>query len=98
MKILPSNDRVLILPIDMTLSNGGIYTGQLGEKDRRLHGTVLAVGPGAPNKDGGFNPIKQCKVGDNVIYGNVVTTVDDIQDGKQVFLVQSAAIVAVLED
>lgn len=97
MKIIPSNDRVLIEPHDMTLVNG-IYIGQAGGKDKRLHGTVLALGPGVPNKLGGFSPITQCKVGDTVIYGNVQTTVDDLLGDKQVLLVQSAAIVAVIED
>ena len=98
MKIIPSNDRVLILPTDMTLTNGGIYIGQTGGKDRRLHGKVLAVGQGTPDKYGKFTPITSCKVGDEVVFGNVTTTVDDMQDGKQVLLVQSAAIVAVIED
>lgn len=97
MIISPRNDRVLIAPIDLkSLSAGGIVLrGKLA--DIRLHGIVLAVGPGRVSPNGTLTPITQCYIGDKVIYGQVTTTVEDkLENGDTVHLVQSDAIVAVI--
>ena len=94
--IYPSNDRVLIKPIDLeAISGGGIVITNI---DDRLHGLVMAIGPGKQNAAGNIIPITQCKVGDTVIYGNVASTLKDrLDNGDKCILVVSEAIVAVLK-
>lgn len=94
--IYPSNDRVLIVPIDLeAISGGGIVITSL---DERKHGKVIAIGPGKQNASGALIPITQCKVGDTVIYGNVASTIKDrLDNGDKCLLVVSEAIVAVLK-
>jgi chaperonin GroES len=95
--INPSNDRVLIKPIDLeAISGGGIVLGG-GAKDTRLHGKVMAIGPGRQNAAGNLIPVTQCKVGDEVIYGNVANTCDDrLDNGEKCVLVVAEAIVGVI--
>lgn len=95
--IHPSNDRVLIKPIKLeAMSGGGIVLGG-GAKDDRLHGKVIAIGPGKQNANGSLIPIVQCKVGDTVIYGNVASTVKDrLDNGDKCILLVAEAIVGVI--
>lgn len=94
--IYPSNDRVLINPIDLeAISGGGIVITNM---DDRRHGKVMSIGPGKQNASGHIIPITQCKVGDTVIYGNVASTIEDrLDNGDKCLLVVSEAIVAVLK-
>tara|TARA_R110000824_G_C15011606_1_gene657396 strand:- start:416 stop:754 length:339 start_codon:yes stop_codon:yes gene_type:complete len=98
MKVIPLMDRVLIKPIEaIQKSNGGIVlTGENG-KVTYLHGVILAMGPGKQKANGDYvaTPLE---IGDRVIYGNVSSTLEDMQDGEKVLLVESNAIVAKLED
>ena len=91
-------DRVLIKPIEaIQKSNGGIVlTGENG-KVTYLHGVILAKGPGKQKADGSYvaTPLE---IGDRVIYGNVSSTLEDMQNGEKVLLVESNAIVARLEE
>ena len=95
--IYPSNDRVLIKPIKLeAMSGGGIVLGG-GAKDTRLHGKVMAIGPGKQNAAGNLIPVTQCKVGDEVIYGNVASSIDErLDNGDKCILVVAEAIVGVI--
>lgn len=95
--INPSNDRVLIEPITLENKSAGgiVLRGALA--DVRLHGKVLAIGPGKQNANGNMIPIEQCKVGDIVIYGEVASTIKDrLDNGEDCILIVAEAIVAVL--
>tara|TARA_R110000772_G_scaffold22123_2_gene60097 strand:- start:1117 stop:1437 length:321 start_codon:yes stop_codon:yes gene_type:complete len=89
-------DRVLIKPIEaIQKSNGGIVLTGENSKVTYLHGEILAKGPGKQKANGEYVPTP-LEVGDKVIYGNVSSTLEDMQDGEKVLLVESNAIVAML--
>jgi co-chaperonin GroES (HSP10) len=92
--IYPSNDRVLIKPIKLEAVSGG---GIVINIDDRLHGKVMAIGPGKQNAAGNLIPVTQCKVGDEVIYGNVASSIDErLDNGDKCILVVAEAIVGVI--
>lgn len=91
-ELIPLNDRVLVEPLEM--SAGGIILAG-GGKDTPLHGKVLAVGKGLLMSNGKRVPMTVA-VGDEVVYGKVLTTVDDVMNGKPVLLIQEQAIVALV--
>lgn len=95
--IIPCNDRILIKPIKMEAkSGGGIVLGG-GLKDERLHGIVMAIGQGRMAASGKCLVTFQGKVGDEVIYGNVTTTVDErLDNGDECILVMTEAIVGII--
>ena len=98
MKVVPLMDRVLIKPIEaIQKSNGGIVLTGDNSKVTYLHGEILAMGPGKQKANGDYvaTPLE---VGDRVIYGNVSSTLEDMQNGEKVLLVESNAIVAKLVD
>lgn len=98
MRIVPMMDRVLIKPIEaVQKSTGGIVLAGEESKINHLHGEVLALGPGKQKASGEYVPIP-FEIGDKVIYGNVSSTLDDMQDGEKVLLVEQNAIVAKLVD
>ena len=97
--INPCNDRILIKPIKLEAkSGGGILLG--GDvKDTRLHGIVLAIGQGRMAASGKCLVTFQGKVGDEVIYGNVTTTVEErLDNGEECLLVMTEAIVGIISN
>ena len=98
MRIVPLMDRVLIKPLEVEQkSTGGIVLTGENTKVTYLHGEVLAMGPGKQKASGEYVPIP-FEIGDKVIYGNVSSTLEDMQNGDKVLLVEQNAIVAKLED
>lgn len=100
MNIKPLSDRVLIKPLDVEdITAGGILLAQsVSVKEERLHGVVLAIGEGRPNAAGKFIQTFTGKVGDEVIYGNVTSTIKEIQNGDRVILIVGDAIVGVINE
>lgn len=95
--ITPCNDRVLIKPLKLeNLSAGGIVLrGAMA--DTRLHGKVMAIGRGVMNAQGKLVVTFEGKVGDEVIYGNINTTIDErLDNGEPCLLVMSQAIVGII--
>jgi co-chaperonin GroES (HSP10) len=92
--VRPVNDRVVVRPLD-EVSSGGIVLTQTA-KTSKLRGIVLAVGEGRQKATGERIPIDICKVGDEIIYGNVANTVLDDLDGKPIHIIVEQAIVAVV--
>lgn len=93
-EIIPLQDRVLILPMEVeTLSAGGIVMA--GGDLTFNHAKVLAVGQGRLMASGRM--AMDMKVGDIVIYGDLANTVEDKLDGKRVLLVVEQAIVAIIK-
>lgn len=98
MFIKPMMDRVLIEPVEVEQkSGGGIVLSGADTKINYLHGTVIAKGPGKQKANGEYVPIP-LELGQTVIYGNVSSTLEDMIDGKKVFLVEQNAIVGIITD
>lgn len=96
MFIRPLQDRVLIEPLEVEQkSAGGIVLAGADAKINYLHGKVIAKGPGKQKATGEHVPIP-LELGDVVIYGNVSSTLEDMVDGKKVFLVEQNAIVGII--
>ncbi len=95
--ITPCNDRILIKPIVMEgKTAGGIVISNI---DTRLHGTVMAIGQGRMAASGKCLITFQGKVGDEVIYGNVTTTVEErLDNGEECLLVMTEAIVGIISN
>lgn len=93
----PTLDRVLIKNVPVT-SAGGILLadGHVSQK-LMLHGEVLAIGTGRIMGDGTIMPINSVKVGDRVIYGSLMSNIEDYSTGEKLVLVQEIGIVAVIE-
>jgi len=68
-KMEPLYDRVIIKPIaEESKTASGIYIPDTASKEKPQKGTIVAVGPGKPNKNGTITPMV-VKVGDVVLYG-----------------------------
>lgn len=50
MKVLPTDDRVLVKPIEETVTKGGIHLPDKG-REKPARGVVVAVGPGRKTDD-----------------------------------------------
>src|SRR5678810_894323 len=67
MPLTPLHDRVIVKREEAeTKTTGGILLPDTA-KNKPQKGTVTAVGPGKPNKDGKVTPL-QVKVGDKVLF------------------------------
>ena len=97
MKLIPLGDRVLLSPlvVESKSTSGIILSGEISKT--YLHGEVIAVGPGKQKANGSYVPVP-VKIGDKVVYGNVQSTLEDMQDGVKVFLVEQNAIIALIEE
>ena len=77
-ELKPLGDRVLIKPVvEEEKSKGGILLPDTVSKEKPQAGEILAVGPGATNKDGKIVPMT-VKKGDKVVYAKYSGT--DIKD------------------
>lgn len=79
MKLKPLDDRVLVEPLEAedTTTGGIVLPDAAKEKPQR--GTIIAVGPGRLNDEGGRDPMSVA-VGDVVVYGQyggTDVTIDD---------------------
>jgi chaperonin GroES len=79
MKLKPLDDRVLVEPFEADdVTAGGIVLPDAA-KEKPQRGTVVAVGPGHLNDEGGRDPLAVA-VGDVVVYGQyggTDVTIDD---------------------
>ncbi len=83
-ELKPLGDRVLIKPlVEEEKSKGGILLPDTVSKEKPQAGEILAVGPGATNKDGKIVPMT-VKKGDKVVYakysGTDIKNDDDDED------------------
>lgn len=94
-KLLPSNDRVLIRPIDEgEQTYGNIVIPDMG-KEKPEMGEVIATGEGRMSEfSGKFIPVKH-KVGDIVLVPKVGTLRIDF-DGQEYYIAQDKEILAVV--
>lgn len=86
-KIKPLGDRVIVSPIEPKEEiRGGIIIPD-SAKEKPMQGKVIAVGPGALNKDGKRNPM-DVKAGDVVLYGKYSGTEVKLNDEKYLIMHQ----------
>ena len=94
----PSNDRILIRPIDEgEQTYGNIVIPDMG-KEKPEMGEVLSVGPGRQSE---LDPskiisVRSCKVGDVVLVPKIGTLRIDF-DGEEYYLAQDREVLAVVK-
>jgi len=92
----PSNDRVLIKPIDEgEQTYGSIVIPDMG-KEKPEMGEVIAVGQGRMSEFGHFIPVKH-KVGDIVLVPKIGTLRIDFE-GEEFYIAQDREILAVIKE
>ena len=98
-KLQPTNDRILIKPIDEgEQTYGSIVIPDLG-KEKPSMGKVLAVGPGRQSE---LDPsklitVRSCKVGDTVLVPKIGTLRLDFE-GEEYYIAQDREILAVIKE
>ena len=97
-KLLPTNDRILIKPIDEgEQTYGNIIIPDMGKEKPEI-GEVLAVGPGRQSE---LDPsklitIRSCKVGDVVLVPKIGTLRIDFE-GDEYYIAQDREVLAVVK-
>lgn len=97
-KLLPTNDRILIKPIDEgEQTYGNIIIPDMG-KEKPEVGQVLAIGPGRQSE---LDPsklitIRSCKVGDTVLVPKIGTLRIDFE-GEEYYIAQDREVLAVVK-
>jgi chaperonin GroES len=98
-KLSPSNDRILIQPIEEgEQSYGDLVIPDMG-KEKPEMGKVLAVGPGRQSE---LDPskvisVRSCKVGDVVLVPKIGTLRIDFE-GDEYYLAQDKEVLAVVKE
>ena len=92
----PSNDRLLLKPIDEgEKTYGSIVIPDMG-KEKPEMGEVIAVGQGRMSEFGHFIPVKH-KVGDIVLVPKIGTLRIDFE-GEEYYIAQDKEILAVIKE
>ena len=95
-QLKPSNDRILIKPIDEgEQTYGNIVIPDMG-KEKPEMGEVLAVGPGRLSEYGQMIPVRSCKVGDIVLVPKIGTLRIDFE-GDEYYIAQDREVLAVVK-
>ena len=93
----PTNDRVLLKPIEEGEQKyGNIVIPDMG-KERPEIGEVLATGPGRLSEHGQLISIRTCKVGDIVMVPKIGTLRVDFE-GEEYYIAQDREILAVIKE
>ena len=94
--LTPSNDRILIKPIDEgEQTYGSIVIPDMG-KEKPEMGEIIAVGQGRMSEFGHFIPVKH-KVGDIVLVPKIGTLRIDFE-GEEFYIAQDREILAVIKE
>jgi chaperonin GroES len=94
-ELRPTNDRILLKPIDEgEQTYGSIVIPDMG-KERPEMGEVIAIGPGRFTETGTLNTVRSCKVGDVVLVPKIGTLRIDF-DGQEYYIAQDREILAVV--
>ena len=93
----PTNDRLLVKPIDEgEQTYGNIVIPDMGREKPEM-GEVVAVGPGRLSEYGKLIPIRSCKVGDTVLLPKIGTLRVDFE-GDEYFIAQDREVLAVVTE
>jgi chaperonin GroES len=88
MSVRPLEDRILIKPTEPeTKTASGLFLPE-SAKERPMHGTVVAVGPGLLLENGERAPVT-VKKGDTVVYGKYAGTEIEIKNVSHVIMRES---------
>jgi len=95
-ELKPTNDRILLQPIDEgEQTYGNIVIPDMGKEKPEL-GIVLAVGPGRMSENGTMMLVRSCKVGDVVMVPKIGTLRIDFE-GEEYYIAQDREVLAVVE-
>ena len=95
-ELKPTNDRILLKPIDEgEQTYGNIVIPDMGKEKPEL-GVVLAVGPGRMSENGTMMLVRSCKVGDVVMVPKIGTLRIDFE-GEEYYIAQDKEVLAVVE-
>ena len=93
----PTNDRILVKPIDeVEQTYGNIVIPVMG-KEKPEMGEVLAIGPGRMSEHNQLITVRSCKVGDIVLVPKVGTLRIDFE-GEEYYIAQDREILAVIKE
>ena len=96
-ELKPTNDRILLKPIDEgEQTYGSIVIPDMG-KERPEMGKVLAIGPGRLSEHGQLITVRSCKVGDVVLVPKIGALRLDF-DGEEYYIAQDREILAVVHE
>jgi chaperonin GroES len=88
MNVKPLRDKILVKPKPVEeVSAGGIIIPETA-KDVPVEGKILAVGNGILTRDGDHIPL-DVSVGDNILYKKNGTTITEIEQGGEKYLIMS---------
>lgn len=95
LNLRPLGDRVVVEPLDeeQTTASGIVLPETAKEKPQR--GKVLAVGPGARDKDGKVVPL-DVKVGDTVLFAKYAGTEFKMSTTRTLLVMRESDLLAVL--
>jgi len=95
-KLNPSNDRVVVKPIEEDEQlYGNIIVPDMG-KERPEMGTIIATGPGRMSEFGKHIPVK-AKVGQVVLVPKIGSIRVELE-GQEFYIVQDREILAIVEE
>jgi chaperonin GroES len=95
MKVRPLHDRILVKRIEEEAkSKGGILIPDTA-KEKPQEGSVVAVGKGKVNDDGGLRPLEVHK-GDRILFGKYSGTEIRLE-GEEHLIIREDDVLAVLE-
>lgn len=93
----PTNDRILVKPIDEgEQTYGSIVIPDMG-KEKPEMGEVLAIGPGRLSEHGQLITVRSCKVGDIVLVPKIGTLRIDFE-GEEYYIAQDREVLAVVKE
>ncbi|TMW40182.1 hypothetical protein DOY81_014739, partial [Sarcophaga bullata] len=96
-RIIPMLDRILVQRAEtLTTTKGGIVLPEKAQ-GKMMHGTVVAVGPGARNPQTGVNVPLDVKEGDRVLLPEYGGTKVELEDKKEYLLFRESDILAKVE-
>jgi len=96
LKMRPLGDRVVIEPLDeQEMTASGIVLPETA-KEKPQRGKVLAVGPGARDKDGNLVPL-DVQVGDTVLFAKYAGTEFKLTSSQKLLVMRENDLLAVLE-
>jgi|SRR6056300_349525 chaperonin GroES len=96
-KLHPTNDRILVKPIDEgEQTYGSIVIPDMG-KEKPEMGEVLATGPGRLSEHGQLITVRSCKVGDIVLVPKIGTLRIDFE-GEEYYIAQDKEVLAVVKE
>jgi chaperonin GroES len=95
--LLPSNDRIVLKPIDEgEKTYGNIVIPDMGKEKPEI-GEVIATGPGRLSEYGQMIPVRSCKKGDIVLVPKIGTLRIDFE-GEEYYIAQDREILAVIKE